>query len=409
MKIPGSFFEVELKLKDELIEFQIKKQSSVEYRAHVVDFSEIEADLVEILEENDIFLPQNRLDRILEELEAEYLEIQQEQRDLQRQQLQKQKSFTQGYQALRTPDEIVKILLTGYSGKSSIYQVIFEGKLADEIQTTLPTRKIEKHVLDFSFLTKQNRGQKLEIWESGSFFPEDDFYKGGTVLLFVIDAFDVDNYEEMRENLHKAVKKTKELGTTPQYLPRNRKNLFCFIHKMDRFQNIRERFSSLVKYFQIDPATGIPNKEIGFFPTSIFDSSLYKAWTQIIETLMPKSSKLDQISNQLKEELGLYTVMIIEKRTGLPICSSKTLLDDAALVGTTNRIIITVEKVLSDYKLTNLNELRIDTATGFVKVYIFNQFYDYILLLISPPNVDLDAPGVKKKIKTFISDMKNYI
>jgi len=407
MKIPGSFFEVLLKLKDELIEFQVLKQGSIEYRAHIIDFSEIEADLADILEENDIFLPQNRLDRILRDLEAEYLEVQQKQRELQKQHLQKQKSFTQSYQALRSPNEVVKILLTGFSGKSSIYQIIFEGKLANEIQTTLPTRRIEKHILDFSFLAKQNRGQKLEIWESGSFFPDDSFFQDATVLLFVIDSFDVDHYEEMRLDLHKSVKKMNEMGTNPQYLPKNRKTLFCLIHKMDRFQKILEKFRSLVNYFQIDPSTGKPNREIVFYPTSIFDSSLYKAWTQIIETLMPKSSKLDQLSNQLKEDLALYTVLIIEKRTGLPICSSKTLLDDATLVGTTNRIIITIEKILPDYKFTNLRELRIDTATGFVKVHIFNEYY--ILLMICPPNVNLDAPAAKRIIRNFIANMKNYI
>lgn len=407
MKIPGSFFEVELMLKDELIEFLIKKQNVIEYRAHIMDFSEIEIDLPEILEENQIFVPKNRLERILQELEAQYMELLQEQREIQNQHLQKQKAFTQGYQALKTQREDVKILLTGGSGKSSIYQIIFEGKLANEIQTTIPTRRIEKHNLDYSFLSKQNRGQKLKIWESGAEFPNDDFFKNGTILLFIVDAFNVEYYEQARLNLHKAIEKINKFGTKTPHRVKKHQNVFCFIHKMDRFQKISEKFNSLVKYFRTNPKDGKMVNNITFFPTSIFDSSLYRAWTQIVENLMPKSSKLDQISNQLKEELGLYTVLIIEKRTGLPICASKTLLDDATLVGTTNRIIITIEKVLSDYKLTNLRELRIDTATGFVKVHIFNQYY--ILLLICPPNVNMETPAAKKKLKDFLEDMKNYI
>jgi len=59
------------------------------------------------------------------------------------------------------------------------------------------------------------------------------------------------------------------------------------------------------------------------------------------------------LAQELKDELGLYAVLIIEKRTGLPICNSKTLLDDSALVGSTNRVLITIEKVLPEFQLAN--------------------------------------------------------
>lgn len=407
MQIPGSFYEADLALNDGLIEFQIKKRGTIEYRANVMDFSEVEFDLADILEENKVFLPKNRLSMILEELEAVYLELQQEQHKIQAKNLQTQKSFSKQYQTIQIPQESVKILLTGRAGKSSIFQIIFEGKLASEIQNLNPTMGIQKHELDFSALSKQSKNQKLNVWESDQNFPPDEFFQDGSLLLFVVDAFDVEHYEDMRLELHQAIEKLNTIGHRPDFLPKNQSNLFCFIHKLDRFQKATEKYTSLVEYFRMNPQTGKKDGNIVFFPTSIFDSSIYRAWTKIVESLMPKSSKLNQLSNQLKEDLGLYTALIIEKRTGLPICSSKTLLDDSTLIGTTNRIMITIEKVLPDYKLANLQELRIDTATGFLQVKIFNNYY--ILVLISPPNVDLKTPEARKKITNFIESMKQFI
>ena len=407
MKIPGSFYEAVLFLNDGLIEFQIKKRDVVEYRANVMDFSEVEFDLNDILEENKIFIPRNRFEIVLQELEALYLELQQEQQKLQELNLQRQQSYTKSYQKMNVPMESVKILLMGGSGKSSIYNMIFESKVASEIQNMAPTRQVEKHQINYASVSKETRGQQLEVWETGDFFPKDDFFTNGAMLIVVVDAFNVENYEQMRAQLHQAIAKMVELGHRPEFLPRNQPNLFCFIHKMDRFQNITEKYNSLKQYFSENPETGEKIRNLTFFATSIFDSSIYMSWSKIVESLMPKSSKLNQLSNQLKEDLGLYTAMIIEKRTGLPICSSKTLLDDSSLIGTTNRIIITIEKVLPDYKLTSMQELRIDTSTGFLKVKLFQKYY--ILVLICPPNVDLDLPTSKKKISDFIDAMKNFI
>ncbi len=407
MKVPGSFYEADLILNDGLIEFQIKKRGTVEYRANVMDFSEVEFDLNDILEENQVFIPRNRFEIVLQELEALYVELQQEQQRQQEENLQRQKSYTKSYQKMNVPMESVKILLTGGSGKSSIYNMIFENKVASEILNMSPTRQIEKHQINYASVSKHNRGQQLEVWETGDFFPEDDFFQNGAMLIFIVDAFDVESYEQIRAQLHQAIAKIGELGHRPEFLPRNQPNIFCFIHKMDRFQKITEKFKSLTEYFSENPETGEVARNIVFFATSIFDSSIYKSWSKIVESLMPKSSKLNQLSNQLKEDLGLYTVLIIEKRTGLPICSSKTLLDDSSLIGTTNRIIITIEKVLPDYKLTNIKGIRIDTATGFLKVTLFQKYF--ILVLICPPNVDIDAIDSKKKIRDFIDAMKLFI
>ena len=197
-------------------------------------------------------------------------------------------------------------------------------------------------------------------------------------------------------------------GSRPKFMARNQSNIYCFIHKMDRFTNAGDQFKSLVEYFRLNPKTKEKSYEIKFFATSIFDSSIYSAWAKIIEILMPKSSKLNQLSNKLKDDLGLYATMIIEKRTGLPICSSKTLLDDTALVGSTNRILLITDKVLPEYELSSLDSLKIETANGILEIRIFEQFY--VLIMIYPPHErKISTPEGEIILQEFIDSMRKSI
>ena len=176
---------------------------------------------------------------------------------------------------------------------------------------------------------------------------------------------------------------------------------------MDRFPNSSEKFQHLVNYFDVNPESAFKERKINFFSTSIFYSSIYNAWTRVIETLMPKSSKLNELSNQLKEDLNLYACFIIEKRMGLPICASKTLLEDSALVGNTNRLLITMEKVLPEFQLANLESFKIKTATGFLEIRIFNKYF--ILMLLYPTTVDLSNPQSDRIIQAFITKMQQEV
>ncbi|QEE15153.1 hypothetical protein DSAG12_00977 [Promethearchaeum syntrophicum] len=413
MKIPGSFFEIDLVIsKDNLLEFKITKNKEVKYSVNPMDFSEIEYDLQSFLEDNSVFLPKNRFKLVLESLEVLYLDLNKK--------LQKLKDRDANSPIISEEQEISfaqrvfqaqKVLLMGGEGKSSIYQVIFEGKLPHETNVIKHTRGIEKHEISFpSFSSAGSSKQKLLLWDFGSKKPTSDDYKNATLLLFVIDAYDVHNYELYRDQLHETIAMMKKHGSRPKFLGRNQSNIFCFIHKMDRFTNADDQFRSLVEYFKLNPKTKEKSYEIKFFATSIYDSSIYSAWAKIIEILMPKSSKLNQLSNKLKDDLGLYAAMIIEKSTGLPIASSKTLLDDNSLVGSTNRILLTTEKVLPEYELSSLDTLKIETANGILQLRIFEQIYVYVLILIYPPHErKISTPEGENILQEFISEMRKSI
>ncbi len=413
MKIPGSFFEIDLIINnDKLLEFRITKNKELKYSVNPMDFSEIEYDLESFLEDNNVFLPKIRFKLVLGRLEVRYLDLSQKQQKLKERELlnlgiseQKEISFARG------PPPIQKVLLMGGEGKSSIYQVIFEGKLPHETRTIKPTRGIEKHEISFPTLSSSgSTQQKLILWDYGSKKPTQVDFKNATLLLFIIDANDVNNYELARNQLHETISMMKLYGSRPKFLGRNQSNIFCFIHKMDLFTNAGDQYKSLVEYFKLNPKTKEKSYEIKFFATSIFDSSIYSAWAKILEILMPKSSKLNQLSNKLKDDLGLYAMMIIEKSTGLPICSSKTLLDDTSLIGSTNRILIITDKVLPEYELSSLESLKIKTANGILEIRIFEQHYVYILIMIYPPHErKISTPEGEKILQEFIDSMRKSI
>jgi Ras-related GTP-binding protein A/B len=408
MKIPGSFFELDLIINnDNLIEFKIIKNKEIKYSVNPMDFSEIEYDLQSFLEDKGVFLPKNRFKLVLESLEVIYMDLTQQQKKMKERGFIKPEDREQPEISSYKPIKpIQKVLLMGGKGKSSIYQVIFEGKLPHETNTIKPTRGIEKHEISFPSLTDTGSSQqKLLLWDFGSKKLNKDDFRNGTLLLFVVDAFDVNNYELFREQLHETISMMKLHGSRPKFLARNQSNIFCFIHKMDLFTNAGDQYKSLVEYFRINPKTKEKTYNIKFFATSIFDSTIYGAWAKIIEILMPKSSKLNQLSNKLKEDLGLYATMIIEKRTGLPVASSKTLLDDNSLVGSTNRILILTDKVLPEYELSALDSLKIETANGILEIRIFEQFY--VLIMIYPPHErKISTPEGERILQEFIQTLK---
>ena len=150
MKIPGSFFEIDLVINnDKLIEFRITKNKEIKYSVNPMDFSEIEYDLQSFLEDKGVFLPKNRFKLVLESLEVIYMDLTQQQQKMKERGFIKPEVTEQeeiaSYQPIKP---IQKVLLMGGEGKSSIYQVIFEGKLPHETNTIKPTRGIEKHEIE---------------------------------------------------------------------------------------------------------------------------------------------------------------------------------------------------------------------------------------------------------------------
>ena len=259
----------------------------------------------------------------------------------------------------KTPsDKMKKIVLIGLSnaGKTCIYERVFEGKKPWELMHSAATKGISYKEYDIGQMTRPM------IWDLGGQQQYLDEYHGplkqiifkkASILLYVIDVSDIDRFETSRAEFEWAA------DQILTYNPDAKLNIF--LHKIDLIhdkeaiiQHMKNLFSQNVSH------------EIIFHPTSIFDESLFKAWSEIIREMSPKSTYINSILKQLKEVEGIQDVLLIEKTTGLACGSTVEMSNEDIIIGMISLLIVTIDKVTKKMELKNFNEFRLRTESTYV-------------------------------------------
>jgi Ras-related GTP-binding protein A/B len=95
--------------------------------------------------------------------------------------------------------------------------------------------------------------------------------------------------------------------------------VFVLIHKMDLVQaRLRQQlFDERADY--IRQASEGFRDTVEFFPTSIWDQSLYKAWTQIIYFLIPNARGIEGLLRELAEVVDARELILYERTTCLMV------------------------------------------------------------------------------------------
>jgi Ras-related GTP-binding protein A/B len=130
------------------------------------------------------------------------------------------------------------------------------------------------------------------------------------VLIFVFDiesrefAADVVSYSNIIRALHECSPSAK---------------VFCLIHKMDLVQaRLRQAmFDERAEYIR-EASEGFKDT-VEFFATSIWDQSLYKAWTKIIYYLIPNAGTIEALLEQLAEVIDARELILYERTTCLTV------------------------------------------------------------------------------------------
>jgi Ras-related GTP-binding protein A/B len=180
-----------------------------------------------------------------------------------------------------------KVLLMGKSGsgKTSMRSIIFANYVARDTRRLGATIDVEhSHVRFLGNLV-------LNLWDCGgqeSFMDsyissqKDQIFRNVQILIYVFDvdsrdfAQDLEQYRSIIDGL---------------LLHSKDSRVFCLIHKMDLIQPeqrnkvLEQRSSALLqKSFPITP---------DIFATSIWDASLYSAWSSIVYSLVPNVHLLE--------------------------------------------------------------------------------------------------------------------
>ena len=137
--------------------------------------------------------------------------------------------------------------------------------------------------------------------------------------------------------------------------------IHVFLHKFDLIhdkdvilEHLKNLFSKAI------------NVDIEFHPTSIFDESLFQAWSEIIRQMSPKSTFINTILSQLKSQDGVKDVLLIEKSTGLACGSTLEISDEDLYIGMLSLLMVTIDKVTKQMKLAALKEFRLKTESNYI-------------------------------------------
>ncbi|EGV66498.1 P-loop containing nucleoside triphosphate hydrolase protein, partial [Yamadazyma tenuis ATCC 10573] len=206
-----------------------------------------------------------------------------------------------------------KLLLMGRSGsgKSSMRSIIFSNYSAFDTRRLGATIDVEHSHLRFL------GNMTLNLWDCGgqdvfmdNYFTtqKDHIFKFVQVLIHV---FDVES-KSINKDIEIFIK---SLTNLQKYSPDAK--VFVLLHKMDLVQiDKRDELFNIM----MDKLQKISNpyqfKLVGF-PTSIWNESLYKAWSQIVCSLIPNMNLFNDNLLKFNRILDAEEIILFEKTTFL--------------------------------------------------------------------------------------------
>ncbi|KAF8564188.1 hypothetical protein P879_10335 [Paragonimus westermani] len=277
-----------------------------------------------------------------------------------------------------------KVLLMGKSGsgKTSMRSIIFANYIARDTLRLGPTMDVEHtHMRILS-------GLVLNLWDCGgqdgfmeSYFvnQRETIFRNVEVLIYV---FDIDNQEV-----------TKDLSYYRSCVEAVNQNspgakIFCLIHKTDLVNKsqLSETFNE--RKARVEEITK-PIK-CSCFATSIWDDTLFNAWSKILYELTPNVQMLERGLKQLCELLEADEVILFERATFLQLaCHSRRSHPDEHRFDKISNIVkqfkLSCSKVGANF--TKI-ELRNQYFTAFIDVFTSST---YIMVVCSDPSIASSA------------------
>ncbi|ODQ78115.1 hypothetical protein BABINDRAFT_40298 [Babjeviella inositovora NRRL Y-12698] len=208
-----------------------------------------------------------------------------------------------------------KLLLMGRSGsgKSSMRSIIFSNYSAFDTRRLGATIDVEHSHLRFL------GNMSLNLWDCGgqdvfmdNYFTQQNshIFKMCEVLIYVFDVEskevlkDIEIFQKTLANLAKFSKNCK---------------IFILLHKMDLVQlDKREELFTIMMKTLINQSLKY-GFQIKGFPTSIWDESLYKAWSSIVCSLIPNMEHFEKNLLKFNDIIEAEEIILFEKTTFLVI------------------------------------------------------------------------------------------
>jgi Ras-related GTP-binding protein C/D len=221
-------------------------------------------------------------------------------------------------------DQNPKILIMGLrrSGKSSIQKVVFHKMSPNETLFLESTNKIQKEeVANSSFV-------QFSIWDFpgqidffDTTFDSEMIFGGCGALLFVIDA--QDDYLEALGKLNATVTKAFRVNPTIRFE--------VFIHKVDGLSDdtkmetqhdIHQRATDDLTESGLDGQI-----HLSFYLTSIYDHSIFVAFSKVVQKLIPQLPTLENLINLFISNSGIEKAFLFDILSKIYVATDSSTVD----------------------------------------------------------------------------------
>jgi len=268
------------------------------------------------------------------------------------------------------------------SGKTSMRSIIFANYIARDTMRLGATIDVEhSHVRFLGNLV-------LNLWDCGgqeafmeNYFSSqrDHIFRNVEVLIYI---FDIESRENQKDLAY--------YRSCVEAIQQNSKDakIFCLIHKMDLISE-DQRETMFKKREQELIQISAPMK-VTAFRTSIWDETLYKAWSSIVYSLIPNIKTLEQHLEKFCSICEADEVVLFEKATFLVISHStrNSHRDDHRFEKISN--------IIKQFKLScskcqaqfQSMEVKNSNFSAFIDVFTTNT---YIMVIMSDPDIQSAA------------------
>jgi len=215
----------------------------------------------------------------------------------------------EGFLSLESNENKQRIIMCGqkWSGKTSILKVVFHKMSANETLFLGQTSKVTCDDINNSIFVQ------FQIWDVPGDANSADrtidsvcsLLKGNSCLIYVIDARD--DYQDSLVKLHATVTRAYEVN------PETKFNVF--IHKVDGLSD--EQKLDVNRNIHQQTMEELTNSKlegiyINFFVTSIYDHSIFEAFSKVIQKLNPQQAVLENLLDIMIGNCDMEKVFLID-------------------------------------------------------------------------------------------------
>jgi len=207
-----------------------------------------------------------------------------------------------------------KIIMMGRynSGKTSMRSIIFanfHAKDTNKIAMTIGQDKTKLKLLGKLPVTLWDCGGQPKLMEQYFNTKKEIIFKNVEILIFLFDVTTKELDKDL-SNYDNAIKSIIELSKDAK--------IFVFINKMDLIDESKRK--SEFEIFKEKVIARSQNCNVECIGTSIWDETLYKAWSKIVKVAVPNLIQIENSISFLLKSCNADEVILLEKETYLEIC-----------------------------------------------------------------------------------------